>query len=75
MTQAEEDEPALLLMEYDVEKDGMVLLNEEKIDPILSKRSEEKKMSQVWYLNKGASQHMIEDRGKFKELDKKITDN
>ena len=73
MTQAEEDEPALLLMECDDKKGGMVLLNEEKVDPVLSKRSEEKKMSQMWYLDNGASQHMTGDRGKFKELDERIT--
>lgn len=51
----------------------MVLLNEEKVDLMLSKRSEEFKMSQVWYLDNGASQHMTGDRGKFNELDEKVT--
>lgn len=36
MTQAEEDEPALLLMECEAKEGGLVLLNEEKVDPVFS---------------------------------------
>ncbi|XP_074378211.1 uncharacterized protein LOC141719734 [Apium graveolens] len=73
MTQAEEDEPALLFTECDIKEDGMVLLNEEKLNPKLSEKNGANKMPQVWYLDNGASQHITEQRGKFKELDEKIT--
>lgn len=60
-------------MECEAKEGGRVLLNEEKVDPVLSKRSEDRRMPQVWYLDNGASQHMTGDRGKFKELDENIT--
>lgn len=73
MTQAEEDEPTLLLMKCEDKATNMVLMNEEKVDLMLSKRSEGAKMSQAWYLDNGARQHMTGDREKFKELDEKVT--
>ncbi|XP_074368601.1 uncharacterized protein LOC141708737 [Apium graveolens] len=72
-TQAEEDEPALLLLKCEDKNTGMELLNEENVDLMLNKSIEEAKMSQVWYLDNGASQHMTGDRGKFKELDQTVT--
>ncbi|XP_074368812.1 uncharacterized protein LOC141708885 [Apium graveolens] len=72
-TQAEEDEPALLLLKCEDKNTGMELLNEENVDLMLNKSIEEAKMSQVWYLDNGAIQHMTGDRGKFKELDQTVT--
>lgn len=72
LSQAHEDEPALLFTECGRER-GMVLLNEEGVTPELRARTETPVHSQVWYLDNGASNHMTGQRGKFKELDESIT--
>lgn len=66
-----EDEPALLMAEVTEEKS--MLLKEDSIVPKLRTRVEEQRESQVWYLDNGPSNHMTGQRGKFKELDERVT--
>ncbi|KAL8145756.1 hypothetical protein AgCh_003778 [Apium graveolens] len=72
MALVQDDEPALLLTECEKKEDGVMLLNEERVVPRLS--AEEKQIeSNLWYLDNGASNHMIGHRSKFSELDEKVT--
>lgn len=71
MAQAQDDEPALLMVKSQSEK---VLLNEENVKPRL-KTVEANKLgvSNVWYLDNGASNHMTGKRSKFKDLNEEVT--
>ena len=74
IAQIPDDEPALLLTECEGENEDMVLVNEERVAPKLSKTGSEKQVeSNMWYLDNGASNHMTGQRSKFKDLDEKIT--
>lgn len=73
LVQIKDDEPALLLTEFDEKKTEMVLLNEENVMPRLEGDKMEKKFSQLWYLDNGASNHMTGDKAKFSKLDENIT--
>ena len=66
LIQITDSEPALLFIEARDNKDGMVMLNEEKV--VLAGRIIHGETN-VWYLNNGASNHMSRDRSKFKTLD------
>lgn len=57
MTQLEDNEPPLLLTEHERKDNGIVLVSEENVVPKL-RQSTEPKNSNVWYLDKGASNHM-----------------
>ena len=72
ISQAQDEEPALLMAKCEAKGDGVVLLNEAntmaKLGPV-----EHKKDSNVWYLDNGASNHMTGSRSKFRDLDDKVT--
>lgn len=51
----------------------MVLLNEDSVIPKLSSVNNTGGESNVWYLDNGASNHMIGYCSKFKELDEGVT--
>lgn len=72
ISQAQDEEPALLMAKCEAKGDGVILLNEAntvaKLGPV-----EDKKDSNVWYLYNGASNNMTSSRSKFKNLDEKVT--
>ncbi|WCJ34769.1 hypothetical protein M5689_016057 [Euphorbia peplus] len=72
LAQIKDDEPALLVAEYESGADGQIMLytagNVEKSTG-MSKENE----VNTWYLDNGASNHMTGHREKFKELDEGIT--
>lgn len=68
-----DDERALLMVEYKSEGRTKLLLNERDVIPNLSHSIEKRLESKVWYLDNGASNHMIGFRGKFKSLDEGVT--
>ncbi|XP_023748855.1 uncharacterized protein LOC111897122 [Lactuca sativa] len=67
---ADEEEPTLLLTVCGEKNIEVVLLNEEKVYPSQLKESNEEN---IWYLDNGASNHMIGCRGLFAELNEKVT--
>ncbi|KAL8123368.1 hypothetical protein AgCh_011369 [Apium graveolens] len=50
-----------------------MLLKEDALVPKLRTNIEGQRESQVWYLENGASNHMTGQRGKFKELDERVS--
>ena len=74
LSQIQEDEPALLIAEVETTNIENMLLKEEKVVPKLRSNNEGQRESQVWYLDNSASNHMTGQRGKFKELDERVTD-
>ena len=54
---------------------NLLMLNEEKVmtNPFID--GEDQVETSTWHLDNGASNHMTEDRAKFKELDEKFTGN
>lgn len=74
IAQIPDDEPALLLTECSDNEGNVMMLNEEKVNPKLSQNEGRKEfVSNLWYLDNGASNHMSGQRSKFKELIEKIT--
>ncbi|KAL8107457.1 hypothetical protein AgCh_024023 [Apium graveolens] len=71
LSKLEEDEPALLFVESENQVE-VILLNEERMLPEL-KVEDDRKESQIWYLDNGASSHMTGQKGKFKDLDESVT--
>lgn len=74
LAQVLDDEPALLLTECGKEKaNNDLLLDEEDVMPKLNKAVVTPVESNFWYLDNGASNHVMGSRTKFKEIDKKVT--
>ena len=73
VTQANKDQPILMMaISQEYVPHGKVLLNE-KICVNLLASGESRVESEVWYLDNGASNHMTGDRSKFHELDGNVT--
>lgn len=49
------------------------LLNEDQVIPQLNTSEENQVTTNLWYLDNGASNHMMGIRSKFKELDEGVT--
>lgn len=64
LTQANDDEPALLMAMTESDADGVIMLSEGKNS--IGKKDTEN----MWYLNNGASNHMMGCQEKFEKLDK-----
>ncbi|XP_074363891.1 uncharacterized protein LOC141705649 [Apium graveolens] len=73
LAQIQDDEPALLLTEFEKVKNDTLLLNEKGLVPKLQKDQVKKVESNLWYLDNGASNHMTGLRSKFNELDERVT--
>ncbi|KAD7476991.1 hypothetical protein E3N88_00127 [Mikania micrantha] len=71
LTRDKDDEPALLLSVHGEDVSSMMLLNEERIDPVSYHRKEAD--LNTWYLDNGASNHMTRHKEFFAELDEKVT--
>ena len=72
LTQTQDKEPALLLVECNKQESSTLLLNEGEIMPELNKNGVKKYEYGLWYLDNGASNHMTGQRSKFKNLDESI---
>lgn len=72
LTQMQDDEPALLMVKCE-EKGVKLLLNEGDMVPRLNQNGKKKVESNVWYLDNGASNHMIGQQSNFLELDESVT--
>ncbi|XP_074322914.1 uncharacterized protein LOC141659884 [Apium graveolens] len=70
----EDEEPSILLTEREQGNGDVVLLNEEKVKPSFDQLEGTKGDKSIWYLDNGASNHMIGHREKFNELNEDITD-
>ncbi|KAL8107155.1 hypothetical protein AgCh_023817 [Apium graveolens] len=73
MSNVQEDEPALLIAEVGQTDNEVMLLKEDALVAKLQTNIEGQRESQVWYLDNGASNNMIGQRGKFKELDERVS--
>lgn len=64
----------MLLNEHANEEKGVVMLNEEGVNPKLRTNVDKGEMeSNMWYLDNGAGNHTTGLRSKFKELDETVT--
>ncbi|XP_074326821.1 uncharacterized protein LOC141664765 [Apium graveolens] len=71
MSQTTDDEPTLLMTKCG---QGELLLNERNIRPnLLANGENNKEVSNIWYLDNGASNHMTGQKFKFSKLDEKVT--
>lgn len=74
MVQMQDDEPALLMTEFEENNEKVMLLNEDKVVPKLNKSDVGNQVdSNLWYLDNSASNHMTGQRSKFADLDENIT--
>ncbi|KAL8116448.1 hypothetical protein AgCh_022808 [Apium graveolens] len=73
LAQIQDDEPALLLTEFEKVNNDTLLLNEKGLVPKLQKDEAMKVESNLWYLDNEASNHMTGLRSKFNELDERVT--
>ncbi|XP_074328235.1 uncharacterized protein LOC141666139 [Apium graveolens] len=73
LAQIQDDEPALLLTEFEKVNNDILLLNEKGLVPKLQKDEAMKVESNLWYLDNEASNHMTGLRSKFNELDERVT--
>lgn len=74
IAQIPDNEPALLLAEQENDKGSVMLPNEDKVSPRFNQSEGESKfVSNLWYLDNGASNHMTGQKSKFKELDENTT--
>lgn len=69
--QIPDDEPALLLTKVVEYKEAVMLINEENLVPKLKEMKEET-VSNLWYLDNGARNHMTGQRSKFSVLDENV---
>ncbi|XP_074328242.1 uncharacterized protein LOC141666145 [Apium graveolens] len=69
------DESALLMVKAVKHVGDVILLKEEAVMPKLNDKMEEQNELQIWYLDNGASNHMMGRRGKFKDLDENVFGN
>lgn len=72
ISQTQDEEPALLMAKCEGKGDGVILLNETNTVAKLGS-NEDRKDSNIWYLDNGASNHMTGLRSKFKQLDETVT--
>lgn len=74
MVQTENEEPALLLAEKEVNDKGMLLLNDKEVIPKLAHDNRViHSETNIWYLDNGASNHMTGFKSKFANLDEAIS--
>ncbi|XP_074352038.1 uncharacterized protein LOC141691198 [Apium graveolens] len=73
LTLIQEDEPALVIAEVGHKKIVSMLLKEDSVVPKLRTSNEERRESQVWYLDNGTDNHITGAREKFKDLDERVT--
>lgn len=74
IAQIPNDESVLLLTESEANKGNTMLINEDKVSPKLSQDNGGTEfVSNLWYLDNGASNHMTGQRSKFRDLKEKIT--
>ena len=72
LTLTQDQEPALILVK---KMPNLLMLNEEKVMMNFLTKREDRIETNMWYLDNGASNHMIGDQTKFKELDEKLIGN
>lgn len=65
LVHAQDEEPALLLLECEGKEVNKLMLNEGDVMPRLSGSNESKVESNIWYLDNGASSHMTGQHSKF----------
>lgn len=73
MAQTDEDEPALLLAEYNKTIDKIMLIEKNVAPRLVTDGKMKEEASNIWYLDNGARNHMTGDEEKFLELNKAIT--
>ncbi|GKC96017.1 ribonuclease H-like domain, reverse transcriptase, RNA-dependent DNA polymerase [Tanacetum coccineum] len=74
LTQTIDEEPTLMMAISYENAYGEVLLNEEKIRVNPLQTSEPRVVSDLWYIDNGASNHMTGDRSKFHDLDEGVVE-
>ncbi|XP_074373433.1 uncharacterized protein LOC141713757 [Apium graveolens] len=74
LAQINDDEPALLVAEFEQNTRGTVMLHASDSRAVtnVGKEIEAKIEANMWYLDNGASNHMTGHRGKFAELDEGV---
>lgn len=72
MTQINDDEPALLVAEYEKDAEEKLMLHYTGSKTKTIGTSEERE-TDIWYLDNSASNHMTGHREKFKKLDETVT--
>ncbi|XP_074347526.1 uncharacterized protein LOC141686386 [Apium graveolens] len=73
LTLIQEDEPVLLIAEVRQTEIASMLLKGKSVVPKLRTSNDERRESHIWYLDNGTSNHMTGARGKFKDLDERVT--